>query len=167
MQIQKPTQVQKDYFQRKPKFPDKLFDERFVDPKQEFEQVLLPSQFDTIEITANFETTTKRKSTFANFSYYISSLVSFINKIFRKRKEKALTKKGKMALEQLRYLALLCEATSYRSDEEILAAESAFGQAYYEIMEISSKLHKMSKTEEDYHIKKYMQHMSKILKADE
>jgi hypothetical protein len=80
-----------------------------------------------------------------------------------RRARAKLTREGQEALEQLRYLAALCDATSCRTPEEILEAEAAFGEAYYEIMSLSANLQKMSEREQSHHLRRYSRHMSKLL----
>ncbi|MEM4633866.1 MAG: hypothetical protein QW275_01805 [Candidatus Anstonellaceae archaeon] len=172
---EQPGLLEREPIQRKPQFPRKLFEEKFVDPKKEA-QLLLPEQeiasaFSTAEIAVSSHAPKheRKETVFSNLYYYLLSLLSLLKRsLKRRRRARArLTPKGEMALEQLKYLALLCDATSHRSPEEVLMAESAFGEAYYEIMSLSSNLCKMSQKEEEHHIRRYCRHMSRILRADE
>jgi len=81
------------------------------------------------------------------------------------RRRVKLTKKGEEALEQLRYLSLLCDATEYRTPDQILAIEAVFGEAYYEIMTLSGNLQRMSVSEQEHHVRNYSKQMEKLLKS--
>ena len=76
-----------------------------------------------------------------------------------------MTLKGEEALAQLRYLAMLCDATECRTPEEVLLAEGAFGEAYHEILNLSSNLMKMSEQEQSHHVNHYKKHFSSVLRS--
>jgi hypothetical protein len=79
------------------------------------------------------------------------------------RAKRRLTQKGEMATDQLRFLAQLCDASECRTPEETIAAEGAFGEAYYEIMSLSSNLAKMSEPEAERHLEHYARQMARVL----
>lgn len=170
-----PKLLEREPEQRKPSFPHHLFEEaKFVDPHREA-QLLLPEQAITSAL-ATFEiaqATTGRKrsqsSIFSSIYQYLAGWFATMHlKMGGRRRAKArLTRQGELALEQLRYLSQLCDATAQRSPEEVLVAESAFGEAYYEIMNLSANLQKMAQSEEDHHVRRYSKHMSRVLQADE
>ncbi|MCX8198306.1 MAG: hypothetical protein N3F07_03915 [Candidatus Micrarchaeota archaeon] len=172
-----PGLLEKEPIQRKPQFPRKLFEEaKFIDPKKEAELILpqqeLSSALETAEIAANAYAQIKeeqKEGVLSMLYYRILSLLSAVRASLRARgrRKARLTRKGQAALEQLKYLACLCEATSWRTHEEVLAAESAFGEAYYEIMSLSSNLQKMSQEEQEHHIRRYCRHIGRLLRADE
>ena len=104
------------------------------------------------------------------FAALYEQVLAWISQVKRKfaknaRARARLTRQGERTLEQLRYLAQLCDATECRTPEEVLAAESAFGEAYFEIMRLSTELERMSKGEDGHHIKRYERHMASLLRA--
>jgi len=103
----------------------------------------------------------------SSFYEYLVAIFERVKKNLKgnRRVRAKVTARGKEALEQLRYLALLCDASDWRSSEEILSAEAAFGEAYFEIMSLSANLEKMSETEQAHHVEKYARHMSKVLQS--
>jgi hypothetical protein len=166
---------------KKPKFPKDLFDHEkgsgFVDPVFE-SSILLPQQsIASAQIVLETEASSKygtkkaqsRESFFSSIIEYLSAWLSLVSRKFRgsKRARARLTVQGEQALGQLRYLAALCDATSHRSPEEVLLAESAFGEAYYEIMNLSSNLEKMSEKEAAHHLHRYSKHMATVLQASD
>ncbi|VVC00750.1 Uncharacterised protein [uncultured archaeon] len=162
---------------RRPKFHHDLYDSskesKFVDPQKEA-QLLIPEQTVAsaqlaLEIMApEYATKKKEGSVFSSVYEYLMSLFQQVKKKLRgsRRRKAKLTKKGEETLEQLKYLAQLCDATSCRSPEEILEAEGAFGEAYFEIMQLSSNLEKMSQSEQEHHMHRYGKHMSRLLETD-
>lgn len=163
--------------QKKPRFPQQLLEKeesRFIDPKAEAAVMLpelsvslAPAQLalDTMRVPKRKERNSE--GVFASVYDYLLSLFNSIKKSFTKksRQRARLTMQGERALEQLRYLALLCDATEERSPEEILSAEAAFGAAYYEILNLSANLERMAQPEQEHHTARYSRHMSALLKS--
>ena len=149
-----------------------LDDSRFIDPIREAE-LLLPQQQAASQlliesrVTANMAAKSQKQSFLSALYDQLTAWLSFVKKKFRgsRRQRARLTSEGERALSQLRYLSLLCDASEARTPDEVLAAESAFGEAYYEIMGLSSNLIRMSQKEQDHHLKRYQRHMSAILRA--
>ena len=126
-----------------------------------FEQLAEGQKF-----AANKKATAKTGALFYSVYEYLLALFDRVKKRLKgRRARQALTRKGAETLEQLRYLALLCDATECRTPEEALAAESAFGEAYYEIKTLSSNLGKMREEEQAHHVERYSRHMAKLLSA--
>ncbi|MEM2137885.1 MAG: hypothetical protein QW568_02255 [Candidatus Anstonellaceae archaeon] len=162
---------------KKPKFPKDLLDrEGFVDPKVEA-SILAPQQSvasaqivleaEALSREMNGKKQQRESSFFVSLKSYLASFLAWVQKRFRgsRRARAKLTKQGEAALEQLKYLSALCDATSHRSPEEVLAAESAFGEAYYEIMSLSANLEKMAEKEAPHHLHRYSKHMASVLSA--
>ena len=127
-----------------------------------FEQHLANEQ----KFAASKKDSKKSEAFFYSIYEYLLAMFSKVKKRLRARRGRAnLTRKGEETLDQLRYLAMLCDATECRTPEEILAAESAFGQAYYEIKTLSSNLGRMREEEQAHHIEAYSRHMAKLLSA--
>lgn len=174
--IQKAPELVQPVSLRRPSFPKKLFDDegKFVDPAREA-TLLVPERtvasslatFEIAQATATARTQKERTRIFHSFVEYLFSLFASLQKrLGRNRRSRArMTAMGYQTLEQLRYLSLLCDATSARTPEEVLEAESAFGEAYYEIMQLSSNLEKMAQREEPHHVRRYAGHMGKVLRA--
>jgi hypothetical protein len=154
--------------------PKLLDDERFIDPAREA-QLLLPQQQVSTQLQIEqrappaLSAKERRQSFIATLYDQILTWLAWVKKKFKggKRARQRLTAQGEQALEQLRYLSLLCDATEARTPEEVLAAESAFGEAYYEITSLSSNLTRMSQKEQGHHIARYQKYMSSILRATE
>lgn len=163
---------------RKPRFPRSPLEKessKFIDPRQEA-AILLPQQAQmTMPVQLALESQMATEKTIAekksNAAYAIYELLlSWFNAIkkrlsARERRRVRVTRQGEEALTQLRYLALLCDATEARTPEEVLAAEGAFGEAYYEILNLSSNLERMAQKEEEHHVRRYRRHMSAILQS--
>lgn len=168
-----PELLQKEPSARRPAFPKRLFEGgKFVDPEKEA-QLLLPEQAETRSQVLDavhvqpLSMQKGRESVFSSLYDYIAGWLAQMKKRFagNRRARARLTRAGERALEQLRYLSALCDATSCRGNEEVLAAESAFGEAYYEIMTLSANLEKMSQAEEEHHVRRYCRHMAKVMQA--
>ena len=126
-----------------------------------FEQVLEGPKF-----AENRKASRKSEAFIYSVYEHLLALFDMVKKKLKGRRAKqALTRKGGETLEQLRYLALLCDATECRTPEEALAADSAFGEAYYEIKTLSSNLEKMREEEQEHHVERYSRHMAKLLSA--
>ncbi len=163
--------------ERRPSFPRKLLErDKFIDPSVEA-SVLLPQQEAAyspiltdakLGLGADYAAARKREGViFSTLQYLLSIFEGMKSRLrIRRGKRARLTRKGEETLEQLRYLSLLCDATSVRTNEEILEAEGAFGEAYYEIMQLSGELAKMSQSEERHHLHRYSKHMGKLLRFD-
>lgn len=162
---------------KKPRFPKDLLDrEGFVDPKVEA-SILAPQQAvasaqivleaEALSREMNGKKSPRESTFFISLKSYLASFLAWVQKRFKgsRRARARLTKQGEAALEQLKYLSALCDATSHRSPEEVLAAESAFGEAYYEIMNLSANLEKMAEKEASYHLHRYSRHMASVLAA--
>ena len=149
---------------------------KFVDPSREA-SLVLPEQFSSSPISIESQLAPKyseatvavRKSMLASAFEYLLSLLQVFRKGLRKSRGRRarLTRKGEEALSQLQYLSALCDATTCRTPDEVIAAESAFGEAYYEIMKLSSELERMSQAEQHHHVGRYTQHISKFLSSAE
>lgn len=173
--LKEPKLASKRALVRRAKLSPKLLDdERFIDPAREM-QLLLPQQQVSVQLIIDSQAAQASKAAAkvrqqSMLSTIYEQVLSWLNWVKRKfkgsrRARQRLTREGECALEQLRYLSLLCDATEARTPEEVLAAESAFGEAYYEIMSLSSNLLRMSQKEQAHHIKHYQRHMSAILRA--
>lgn len=162
---------------KKPRFPKDLLDKEsaFVDPKVEA-SILLPQQsVASAQIVLEAEALSRqingkrqsRESFFVSIYAYLASFLNWMQRKFKgsRRARARLTRQGESALEQLKYLSALCDATSHRSPEEVLAAEAAFGEAYYEIMSLSANLEKMAEKEASHHLHRYSKHMASVLSA--
>ena len=168
-----PELLQKEPSARRPAFPKRLFEGgKFIDPEKEA-QLLLPEQvaassqvLDAVHVQP-FSMQKGKESVLASLYDYLVGWLAHMKKRFAKnrRARARLTRAGERALEQLRYLSALCEATSCRGNEEVLLAESAFGEAYYEIMTLSANLEKMSQAEEGHHVRRYCRQMAKVIQA--
>lgn len=170
---------------RRPRFRRSLLEKedgsKFVDPSAEAAIILPQQQVASAPIVLELEKLSQQqemrsavqKRNALSSSIYV--LLDFLATIFAKVKRRLkgrrarakLTREGKEALEQLRYLAALCDATSCRTPEEILEAEAAFGTAYYEIMTLSANLEKMSEREQSHHLRSYSKHMGRLLSLSE
>ncbi|MEM4554412.1 MAG: hypothetical protein QXT25_01000 [Candidatus Anstonellaceae archaeon] len=143
----------------------RLMDERFVDPKAEALLIVPQETYAPIVVDLTVQRQTETKMTILHqIYYYLVMLFSAIRKRLTARKRLKLTKKGREALEQLKYLADLCEATSIASQDEI-TSDAAFGEAYYEIMRLSYELAKMSQSEQEHHMRRYLQHFRRFVKS--
>ena len=174
--LRQPSQLEQPSPVRRPKFPKSLMEDRkFVDPFQEAQRTLLVSEQTTISPIISLEisqaTAQKRamksESFFSTIYAYLSMAIAHLKRKFGKnrRARARLTKLGGEVLTQLQYLSLLCEATSCGTPDEALAAQSAFGEAYYEIMTLSANLEKMTEREGEHHLRNYSRQMTKILNA--
>lgn len=165
---------------RRPRFPKQLLleKEKFVDPASEAAIILPQQQVASAPIVLELEKQVELRSITQKRNAVASSiymLLDFFAVFFAKLKKRLkgrrarakLTREGQSALDQLRYLAALCDATSCRTPEEILEAEAAFGEAYYEIMNLSANLEKMSEREQSHHLRRYSKHMGKLLTLSE
>ena len=150
---------------------------KFVDPARE-SSIIMPEQAvfsSPIALESQLapkytEVTVAAKKTLASSLYeYLVSLLEIFRKSFRgsRRQRARMTRRGEEALSQLQYLAALCDATSCRTPDEIISAEAAFGEAYYEIMRLSTELEKMAQKEQAHHVHKYKHHMSSFLSSAE
>ncbi len=150
---------------------------KFVDPSRET-AVMMPEQAvfsSPLALESHLApkyteaTVVAKKSIVSSLYEYLLSVLELFKKSFRgsRRRGARLTRRGEEALTQLQYLAALCDATTCRTPEEIIAAESAFGEAYYEIMRLSSELEKMAQKEQAHHVHKYKHHMSRFLSSAE
>ncbi|MCX6772997.1 MAG: hypothetical protein NTV88_04475 [Candidatus Micrarchaeota archaeon] len=166
---------------RRPRFSATLLERetsKFIDPAAEAAIVLPQREVASAPIAIELEKLASaqqevraavQKQNALSSSIYV--LLDFLATIFAKVKKRLkgkrarqkITKDGQQALDQLRYLAALCDATSCRTPEEILEAESAFGEAYYEIMNLSANLERMSEKEQSHHLRRYSKHMSRLL----
>lgn len=171
-----PSQLEQPSPVRRPSFPKSLMeDHRFVDPFREAQRTLLVSEQTTISPIISLEISQatakagamRSESFFSTVYSYLSMAIAHLKKKFgRSRRARArLTRLGSDALSQLQYLSLLCEATSCGTPDEALAAQSAFGEAYYEIMTLSANLEKMTEREGEHHLRNYARQMTKILHA--
>jgi hypothetical protein len=167
---------------KKPKFPHSLYDEKaqdsskFIDPSAEAaillpERTLLstPVQVALEQMPSLTSATEKRKQAnlaLSLYEYLMSWFMAIKKSLAKKKGRRAkLTPRGQKALDELRHLSLVCDATEIRSNEEILSAESAFGEAYFEILTLSSNLERMGQKEEEHHTHRYSRHMSHLLKS--
>ena len=166
---------------RRPRFPSSLLEKeesKFVDPAAEAAVILPQMAMSSAPIALQLEKmqggaeelrgNLRKKNAIASSVYalldIIAALFAKVKKRLKGRRARTrLTKDGALALEQLRYLAALCDATSCRTPEEMLEAESAFGEAYYEIMNLSANLEKMSEREQSHHLRRYAKHMGRLL----
>ena len=169
--MQEPSSV------RRPHFPDSLYDksDKFVNPEAETQRMLIvpeqtiSSPIISLEIARATAPKGGLKSDTvfsAIYGYLMSAIAHLKRKFGKSRRARArLTRLGSDALEQLRYLSLLCDACDTRTPEEVLLAEGAFGEAYYEIMTLSANLEKMTEKEGEHHLRNYARQMSKVLNA--
>jgi len=178
----------KPKLERKPSFPKELLhgqgrkeDGVFIDPAAEAAIILPQASVASAQIVLEAQAAFlamegRRAQERAGARQYFSSLyeyvLSWLSQVKRKFSKNArvrarMTKQGERALEELRYLSLLCDATESRSHNEVLAAESAFGEAYYEILRLSGELAKMAEAEQDHHLRRYERHMASIVRASE
>ena len=149
---------------------------KFVDPQREA-SLILPEQLSSTPISIESQLAPKyteatvavQKSVLVSTYEYLLSLLELFRKGLRRtgKRRARLTRKGEEALSQLQYLSALCDATSCRTPDEIIAAESAFGEAYYEIMKLSAELEKMSQAEQHHHMSRYGHHISRFLSSAE
>ncbi|MCX8197189.1 MAG: hypothetical protein N3G80_02645 [Candidatus Micrarchaeota archaeon] len=162
--------MQPEPIEKRPQFPavkrkefGKLLDERFIDPK--VEAAILPQEIGHAPIVVVQQQAAAAKKPLIQYLYeYISLIISTVKRRLSRRRQR-LTRRGAEALEQLKYLADLCEATSVREAEEVMAIESAFGQAYYEIMRLSEELAKMSQEEQEHHLRRYQQQFLRFVRS--
>ncbi|MCX6770395.1 MAG: hypothetical protein NT051_07060 [Candidatus Micrarchaeota archaeon] len=165
---------------KRPRFPRSLFDgalekdQNFIDPRAEAVLLLpekaafsLPVQIALDAASLKYQKNAQKEGFFGSIYEYLMAWWSTMKKRVGKRSRSRvrLTKKGEETLEQLRYLALLCDATEARTPDEILLSEGAFGEAYHEIMTLSSNLEKMAKKEEEHHVQRYKRHLSSVLQS--
>ncbi len=161
---------------RKPRFPRTPLEreDAFIDPLREA-KLLLPEQtvasstimLENAVATVTRQPSSQKQGAFASIYDYLLSLFTSVKKRLRgsARYKARLTQRGEEALEQLRYLSLLCDATDCRTPEEVLAAEGAFGEAYHEILSLSSNLERMAEKEADHHLHHYKKHFSSVLRS--
>jgi len=149
---------------------------KFIDPMKEA-TLIMPEQTvvsTSLAVESLFSqkytesTVVSEKSIVASAYEYLLAIFNLFKRKFRgaTRKKMRLTRRGEQALEQLSYLSALCDATSCRTPDEIIAAEGAFGAAYYEIMKLSNELERMAVSEQHHHVHKYKSHISSLLQAD-
>ncbi|MFA6907534.1 MAG: hypothetical protein WC263_01785 [Candidatus Micrarchaeia archaeon] len=160
----------------KPKFPRTPLDreDAYIDPLREA-QLLVPEQtvastnvmFDTALAMVRKQPPAQREGIFTSIYEYLLAMFANAKKRLRgnARQKARLTAQGEEALSQLRYLAMLCDASECRTPDEVLAAEGAFGEAYHEILNLSSNLMKMSEKEQPHHLNHYKKHFSSILRS--
>jgi hypothetical protein len=161
---------------RRPKFPRAPLEreDAFIDPLREA-RLLLPEQtvasanvmFDTALAAVRTQSSAQKSGAFSSIYEYLLSLFTAVKRRLRgsARQKARLTARGEEALAQLRYLSLLCDASECRTPEEVLAAEGAFGEAYHEILSLSSNLVKMSEQEQAHHLDHYRKHFSSVLRS--
>ena len=161
---------------RRPRFPRTPLEreDAFIDPAREA-QLLLPEQtvasanvvFDTALLPMRRRASAQRESVFTSIYEYLLAMFATAKKRLRgnARQKARLTLRGEEALAQLRYLSLLCDASECRTPEEVLAAEGAFGEAYYEILSLSSNLMTMSEQEQPHHLAHYKKNFSSVLRS--
>ena len=161
---------------RKPKFPRAPLEreDAFIDPLREA-QLLLPEQtvastnimFDTALLAVRTQSPARRENVFTSIYEYLLAVFNSAKKRIRgnARQKARLTLRGEEALAQLHYLAMLCDAMECRTPEEVLLAEGAFGEAYHEILNLSSNLMKMSEQEQAHHLHHYKKHFSSVLRS--
>ena len=162
--------------ERRPHFPRAPLEreDAFIDPLREA-QLLLPEQtvastnimFDTALAVVRKQPSSREGSIFTSLYEYLLAMFASAKKRLRgsARQKARMTARGEEALEQLRYLALLCDASECRTPEEVLMAEGAFGEAYHEILSLSSNLARMSEQEQSHHVHHYKKHFSSILRS--
>jgi hypothetical protein len=174
---QLPLEIEREPLQvRKPRFPRRPLEreDAFIDPLREA-QLLLPEQtvastnvmFDIVLATTRTQPSARRESLFTSiYEYLLAWFASAKKRIRGSARQKArLTARGEEALAQLRYLALLCDASECRTPDEMLVAEGAFGEAYHEILNLSSNLVMMSEQEQEHHLHHYRKHFSSVLRS--
>ena len=165
-----PKEIRKPHFPRAPLERE----DAYIDPLREA-KLLLPEQtvsstsalFDAALSTMARQPKTQKAGAFTSIYEYLLSLFATVRRSLRgsARQKARLTMQGEEALSQLRYLALLCDASECRTPEEVLAAEGAFGEAYQEILSLSSNLVKMSESEQGHHLHHYRKHFSSVLRS--
>ena len=160
----------------KPRFPRTPLEreDAFIDPLREA-KLLLPEQtvastnvmFDTALAALRTQAAAQRQGIFTSIYEYLLAIFTSAKRRIRgnSRQKARLTLRGEEALMQLRYLAMLCDATECRTPEEVLAAEGAFGEAYHEILSLSSNLSKMSEQEQSHHLSHYKKNFSSVLRS--
>jgi hypothetical protein len=161
---------------KKPRFPRTPLEreDAFIDPLREA-RLLMPEQtvasstimLEAALASARSQSSAQKQGVFASLYDYLLSLFASVKKRLRGhlRYKLRMTARGEEALDQLRYLALLCDATECRTPEEVLLAESAFGEAYHEIMGLSANLEKMEEKEQDHHVHHYKKRFSSVLRS--
>ena len=161
---------------RKPKFPRAPLEreDAFIDPLREA-QLLLPEQtvastsimLDAALAAVRTQAVAKKQGVFISIYEYLLAMFTTAKKRLAgsARQRARLTMQGEEALAQLRYLALLCDASECRTPDEVLLAEGAFGEAYHEILNLSSNLSKMSEKEQPHHLNHYRKHFSSVLRS--
>ena len=161
----------------RPKFNTELMgDGRFIDPKKEAALVLPEQALEAAQIRLEAlveaqaaQQARKKAGAFSSFYSFLLSWIAWLRKglrgLLKGRNTHRLTRKGTEALEQLRYLSLLCDATSHREPEEFLFAESVFGEAYHDILALSAQLEGTSAKEDERHVRRYSVSMRKVLQA--
>lgn len=176
-QIRQGIELEEPSSVRRPHFPKSLYDkpDKFINPEAEAQRILvvpeqtISSPMISLELARATTPRGARRSetVFSTIYEYLLAVIGHMKKRFGKsrRASARLTRMGDEALSQLRYLSLLCDAMSERTPEEVLLAESAFGEAYYEIMTLSANLEKMTEKEGEHHLRNYARQMSKILNA--
>ena len=181
-QLEQPRQ-QEPSIVRRPRFPKSLLvKDKFVDPYAEAAIILPQQNVASSPIVLELEklssqgqevrASVQKKNAVATSIYvlldFFAAFFAKLKKRLRGKRARArITRQGQTALDQLRYLAALCDATTLRTPDEVLAAEAAFGEAYYDIMNLSANLEKMSEREQSHHLRKYSGHMSKLLALTE
>jgi len=162
--------------ERRPHFPRAPLEreDAFIDPMREA-QLLLPEQtvastnimFDTALAVVRRQPSSRDGNVFTSIYEYLLAIFASAKKRLRgsARQKARMTARGEEALEQLRYLAMLCDASECRTPEEVLAAEGAFGEAYHEILSLSSNLARMSEQEQSHHVHHYKKNFSSILRS--
>ncbi|MFA6490027.1 MAG: hypothetical protein WCT52_05105 [Candidatus Micrarchaeia archaeon] len=174
--LRQPSSLEQPSSVRRPSFPKSLMeDHKFVDPFREVQRTLLVSEQTTVSPIISLEIAQatapkgamRSESFFSTIYAYLSMAITHLKRKFgRNRRARArLTRLGSDALSQLQYLSLLCEATSCGTPDEALTLQSAFGEAYYEIMTLSANLEKMTEREGEHHLRNYSRQMTKILHA--
>jgi len=174
--MQQPELEREPQSVKKPRFPRTPLEreDAYIDPLREA-KLLLPEQtvasstimLENALATVRRQPSAQKAGVFTSLYDYLLSLFTSVKRRLggSSRRKARLTARGEEALEQLRYLSLLCDATDCRTPEEVLLAESAFGEAYHEIMSLSSNLEKMAEKEADHHLHHYRKHFSSVLRS--
>jgi len=161
---------------RKPKFPRTPLEreDAYIDPLREA-KLLIPEQtvasatilFEAAADTMRAQRPARSAGAFNSIYEYLLSLFTAAKRRLggNARCKARLTMQGEEALLQLRYLSMLCDATECRTPEEVLSAEGAFGEAYHEILTLSSNLEKMAEKEQEHHVRHYARHFSSVLRS--
>jgi|GEM_PF-4097725 len=141
-QLAVPTRFSSKYF-----FPGQQYSEAKSLPKPTHKNTAPAELFPSMQLTPQTILPLQQKTGFGvtalalHFKERIDSLISLLAALFSSKYSQR-RRQGALALKQLKYLAALYSATSSFTNDEALLFNAAFGEAYYNVLQLANSPHK-------------------------